>query len=146
MSQNLVLNAVHRLERESKHVYTNNWARTVSAIDGDDATRAHSSPPNLALSQLYELCLQAFRLTCGGNNPSNSTLCPGISKSSMRNELARFNLWGDEIAMDLIDRALGPADFLMERVHLHLLQIGRLLLKGHTPLRLSIGLFHHFAL
>ncbi|KAL9630204.1 MAG: hypothetical protein Q9164_006537, partial [Protoblastenia rupestris] len=126
MTRDLAPHAVHRLEKESKHVYTENWARAVSAIDGDDATRAHSSPPNLALSRLYELCLQAFRLTCCANNPSGSSLCPGISVSSMRNELARFNLWGDEIAMDLIDRALGPADFLMERVLLHLLQIGRL--------------------
>ncbi|KAL9607526.1 MAG: hypothetical protein Q9167_007566 [Letrouitia subvulpina] len=146
MAPKLASHVVRRLEKESKYVYTESWARTVSAIEEDDTTPARSSPPDLAISQLYGLCLQAFRLTCCANDPSNSSLRRGISKSSMRDELARFNLWGDEIEMDVIDRALGPADFLTERALLHLLHIGCLLLKGNAPQNLSIGPHYHPAL
>ena len=131
MAPTFRFSAVHGLRPEYKHTYTEKWAHTVLVTGGRDTRdEQETTPYNLAVSTLYDLCLQIFRSACCYDDRSDSCLRPCISTISMKNEIAKFHLWGDDLQMDLVDRSLESADFLKRKIVQHLLQIGRLLLRG----------------
>lgn len=131
MAQTSQSTAAHGLRPEDKHTYTEKWAHTVSTTDGGDTgDKQEIISYNLAVSILYDLCLQIFRSACCHDDRSDLCLRPCISRISMKNEIAKFYLWGDDLQMDLVDQSLESADFLRRKIVQHLLQIGRLLLRG----------------
>ncbi|KAL9039839.1 MAG: hypothetical protein Q9214_004713 [Letrouitia sp. 1 TL-2023] len=123
--------AVHFRRPEYKYTYIGKLGRKVSVTDwSDTGDEQENNPYNLAVSTLYDLCFQIFRSACCDDDRSDSCLHSCISTISMKNEFARFYLWGDDLQMDLVDRSLESADFLKRKMVQHLLQIGRLLLRG----------------
>lgn len=49
---------------------------------------------------------------------------------AMRNEAARLHLWASSFAIDQLDDALSHTDSTGEKVYEHIVEIGKLILRG----------------
>ncbi|KAG8531246.1 uncharacterized protein KY384_004604 [Bacidia gigantensis] len=119
--------AAQRVDAEAKLTYTESWLQAIRKDEGNGAAESHKSPHSAPLSVLYQSNLDAFRFVCYNTNQTTPDLSLGISSTAMRDELARFQLWGDEVALEVVDRVLDQADDLKTKILQYLVEIGRLL-------------------
>ncbi|KAG8531241.1 uncharacterized protein KY384_004599 [Bacidia gigantensis] len=74
------------------------------------------------IADAYNLCIKIFYLACDSDG-ANMEYSQAVPIESMRNELARLQLWGDDLEIDSLDLGLYPGDHLKMDVLEHLMEI-----------------------